>query len=790
MALADTAQLLVKLTLKDEMTPNASKATGSLKDLGKMALAVGGAAGFGLLTKGAMEAEEAQGNFMAATGKSRDEAKKFVSDMNDLAGSAGAVGVSFEEIADTGTMVEQQFGTTGDATRDLTDDILGFAKVTGQDASDAAALLEDTLTAYGLSAEDASGFMDQLVASNQKFGTEAGPQALGILQGMAPALQAMGMEIGDGVELLNAFEVAGLDAGTAQRGLQTAIDELEPGQNLDDLIARIGAIEDPTLRAQEAIEIFGTRAGAGLAQVIKPGMTSLDDFAVSAEDAAGATDLAAESMLTTADKLRGLLDKLGAGARDIGQMFGPLITGAASLGTLLGPALAKSFGVLKSSAIVKAASAAVGTFTGAAQAAAHEVAATGVGAIKSLAGKIAAMSIPLAGAGTTVGTAVGGAMSAGMGAAMLIGIPLLAGLITYEIGKGIRDTGLPNQLYDFIFGEGADMRAKVSFYTGQIDRYLAEGLTLPEAKAAAQRHLMDSFGPEMTQKVVVQAEATGAAAAQATGDGFIQTLPQLGPFPIPAGMAQWVDRFGGVGTQAGQELTTNFAGQIARGGRDVEAEAWALGKNVASNLSQAVRSSKDNVAAAMDDLMWAIKHPMAATRRAAEIEGLLMGDNLGKALQSKNPFIRQVAMQTQAQLVDQWQQITGRAWTGGGNAGNAYTDNFGNQMDDAAAIAQRIKARILAILSGPYNINTRIGINNKIRGNIPGMHRGGYIPPGGVAIVGERGPEFATGGRKGKTITPMGGAQPIVVNAHVVLSNREVNQQQSHYRALNPAKGF
>ncbi len=39
-----------------------------------------------------------------------------------------------------------------------------------------------------------------------------------------------------------------------------------------------------------------------------------------------------------------------------------------------------------------------------------------------------------------------------------------------------------------------------------------------------------------------------------------------------------------------------------------------------------------------------------------------------------------------------------------------------------------------------------------------GFAEGGYIPPGQVGIVGERGPELAYGGTSGKTITPMGGS--------------------------------
>jgi hypothetical protein len=118
MALAETAQLLVNLVVKSNASSVLGKDKTTLGDLGKTLLSVGGAAGFGALTAGALSAEAAQGKFMAATGKSRAEAEKFVTGMDSLAGSAGSVGMKFEDIASAGTMVEQQFGTTGKATTD------------------------------------------------------------------------------------------------------------------------------------------------------------------------------------------------------------------------------------------------------------------------------------------------------------------------------------------------------------------------------------------------------------------------------------------------------------------------------------------------------------------------------------------------------------------------------------------------------------------------------------------------------------------------------------------------
>jgi TP901 family phage tail tape measure protein len=174
--------------------------------------------GFGALTAGALSAEAAQGKFMAATGKSRGEADKFVTSMDGLAGSVGTTGMKFEDLAALGTTVEQQFGTTGQKTQDLTEKIAEFAKVTGTDANGAAGDLEDTLSAYGLTADDAAGFTDNLVASSQKYGTETGPAQLQVLRDMSPALQTMGGDLTDGVGFLNLFETAGLDASVAAVG--------------------------------------------------------------------------------------------------------------------------------------------------------------------------------------------------------------------------------------------------------------------------------------------------------------------------------------------------------------------------------------------------------------------------------------------------------------------------------------------------------------------------------------------------------------------------------------------
>lgn len=361
-----------KITASGDKVEKSAVGTG----LAFKAAAATAAVGFGLMAKGAVEMESAQGKFQAATGASREEAIAFSKDMNSLMGTSAAVGKSFEQVTDAGVEVSRQFGVQGEEAKDLTEDMLAYSKVTGADAVQSTLQLEDTLSAYGLSAADASGFMDQLIASNQKFGTDAGPATLGVLQGMAPALQAMGMEIDDGIALLNAFEVAGVDAAGAQRGLNSAITNLPEGQTLEGFLQHLQDLRnqgiDPTA---EAIEVFGNKAGAALALAIKPGGNALDDFRITAEEAAGTTEKAADDMLTTTDKIRMFADKVTGALRGLGQDIGPVLSGLGGVATLaaalpanltkpLTDGIKATWGKVGGSTAVKGAIAAAGAIAG------------------------------------------------------------------------------------------------------------------------------------------------------------------------------------------------------------------------------------------------------------------------------------------------------------------------------------------------------------------------------------------------------------------------------------------
>lgn len=635
------------------------------------------AGGLAVATKGAVEAQNAQAGFIAATGKSKDEAKAFVSGMDSLAGSAGAVGVSFDKIAETGTMVEQQFGTTGKATTDLTEQILEFAKVTKTDSTEAAANLDDTLAALNLTSADAGPLMDKLVVAQQNFGVSI-KDGLPALQAMAPALDAMGASGDDGVAMLAALEQGGIHAGDAASALNKAIKGLKPGQDLGDLITQVSSIEDPTLRAQKAVELFG-KSGAKMAQVFQPGIDSLDSFKASAEDLQGATHDTAAAMETDQQKIQGFFDQALAGAREVGNQFGPAITGLASLGTLSAPLIKGLGGVL----------ATVANDTG------------------------------LLGAARAIGLK----WSSGIGLGLGIGLPLVVLPI-------IQDFIEKNAPKDSAFNPNST--GPVPGYQALLKFAANKGKEAGAAGAEAQATewsttLLDEF----------QSHAMWDPIGQAAGDTFAHD--SVKPFQGAATVA--VTTFGNAFDHDSRSVlvpgSAAAAKQVASAFAD--SEAWKnSARAIGSNLADALRGSKNAVSGAMDDLTYAIDHPLKLEKESARIQAYLTGSELQKGLNSKSDTIRTQAEQTRAFLIHQWELLNGRAYTTASDTSSDVESGLRSHYSEAVQDAWDFATKVNAALNRIHN-DVNVNVDYTRSGQQSGRALGGPVAPNTMYEVAEGG---------------------------------------------------
>lgn len=729
--------------------------------------AVGAAAtaGFGLMTAGALQAESAQGKFMAATGASRDAAKQFVSGMDGLAGSAGAVGKSFEEISQVGTTVEQQFGTTGQATADLTENILEFSKVTGTSANDAANTLDDTLAAFNLTTDAAAPLMDQLVVAQQKFGVSVA-DGLPALQAMAPALDAMGASADDGVALLGAFEQGGIEAADAASALNKAVKTLKPGQNLNDLVKEISGIEDPTLRAQKAIQVFG-KAGAKMAQVFQPGIDSLDQFQISADEASGASAKAANDMLTTSDKIRGAFDKLSAGARELGQQFGPAITGLGTVASGLATVFSKldlggAFGTLTSKlkdGFVKLAGAVLPTATaegaviGGAMAEGEAEGAGGTSAIAKIGARIGAMSIPLTAEGTTVGTAVGSAMTLGV----------LAGW--FAVGVGVLE--LP-AILDHLTGQDATSKF------ANIGKFWADstltGLS-DEFKGGAALAFQTAWEAARARGAGVdEAAAAGRDAAAAYLQGLVPTLAdEMNSHKAWAPISQAMQTAGAV---AGPEFVGAAETSMANAARDAHLDAVAehFAGNVSGSFKSAIIAKSGAFKAGLEgalskvdfgsfthklgddgasqfalgweqgvpdihqqwkDFVHDMKNGLDPAKEMAWLQGKLSSKRLTEGLASNDPTVRAKAQHEYDILQGEWQGLYDLGYRSGKKGGEGVPDGLDSKKGAAVHSADAIKTGVQNKLDsidldlGKVSVQAPTNVDNIVRyinGVLSGIH--------------------------------------------------------------------
>ncbi len=841
MALAETAQLLVNLVMKADVTQLAKANTtigqtqSSVVTLGKAILPLAGAAGFGLLTKGALEAEAAQGKFMAATGQSRDAAKQFVSGMDSLAGSAGAVGVSFDQITRTGTEVAQQFGTTGQKTVDLTNQILDFSKVTGVDSVAATKNLDDTLAAFNLTSADAKPLLDDLVASQQKYGTDA-QEALPTLQKMAPAFEAMGLSASDASGFLNLMEVSGLDASKATVALNTAVKKLQPGQDLNDLIAQIASIQDPTLRAQEAMKIFGTRAGTGLANAIKPGVTSLDQFKVSVTDAADANQNAAQDMETTGDKIRGVFDKLGAGARELGQQFGPAVTGLASLASLTAP-LIKTFGGLigdVAKAIIPKAVAS-GTLVGAAEGEAETEAATGTSMIQKWLAKFGLGTAAKVGAATAAGAlegeAEGTAAAEGMGGAEAVGAAgasgtavaggFLATLTPLLVigGAGAAVLMLP-QIIDHLTGQDATSKiagigkawadSTLTGYSDQIKTGAGDAFEAAlQASLAAgnSQEVAATAGHDAAMAYLDKTQAT-ISDATTTGDAFgLHAAWTLSATLTPSEIAQLAAPAAEVAQKQADEYkatvqrnqTSLSLWDITKAKQQADQKIWEDSWNqsalaITGDLVGTLKGAKDNIGNAMDELTYAINHPLDLEKNIAKVKAQLASKELADGLASNNTEIRTTAEQTKQKLTDIWYSLDPAAKAAAERASSNLSDNLSQEypsiLRQARSFVSQLNAEF-ADLKTKYNIN--VNTAGTRFGGAGLRAEGGPVVAGQAYIVGEHRAELFIPDANGRVIPSVpplaqlnrwnsGGVGAVAVTVN--LSTREFNEQEKHYAVI------
>lgn len=165
------------------------------------------------------ELDDATTGFKVATGSSAEEAERFSDTLQKL----HKVNTdSYEELGEAVTALRQRHGDLGDDMGPVSQQFLDFAKVTGQDTVNAMEDVSDTLARFNLDLDEAPGLMDSMKVASEETGIPLEELQSG-LKNAGTQFNALGYDVDESIAMLSSFHKAGVDASTAQRGLNRAI---------------------------------------------------------------------------------------------------------------------------------------------------------------------------------------------------------------------------------------------------------------------------------------------------------------------------------------------------------------------------------------------------------------------------------------------------------------------------------------------------------------------------------------------------------------------------------------
>ncbi|HEE2105524.1 TPA: phage tail tape measure protein [Staphylococcus aureus] len=298
----------------ESMGPKLTKMGDGLKSIGKglmigvTAPVLGIAAASG---KAFAEVDKGLDTVTQATGATGGELKKLQNSFKDVYGN-------FPEDAETvgGVLgeVNTRLGFTGKELESATESFLKFSHITGSDGVQAVQLITRAMGDAGIEADEYQSVLDMVAKAAQASGISVDTLADSITKYGAP-MRAMGFEMKESIALFSQWEKSGVNTEIAFSGLKKAISNWgkagkDPREEFKKTLAEIERTPDIASATSLAIEVFGAKAGPDLADAIKGGRFSYQEFLKTIEDSQGTVNQTFKDSESGSERFKVAMNKL------------------------------------------------------------------------------------------------------------------------------------------------------------------------------------------------------------------------------------------------------------------------------------------------------------------------------------------------------------------------------------------------------------------------------------------------------------------------------------------------
>lgn len=266
------------------------------------------------------ELDEAYDGIAAGTGATGEALERLQASFDNVYGNFPA------DSAEVGTAIADlntRFGFTGEQLETASTQFLKFAQVNNTDVGTAIAKVSRAMGDAGVSSEEYGHVLDALTAASQGSGLATDVLAESLTKFGAPMRQ-LGFSMEESIALFSQWEKAGVNTEIAFSGMKKAISNWSAAGKdakveFASMMKQIEEAPDLASATTLAIEAFGQKAGPDLADAIKGGRFSIEEFTEIVAKSGGQLDDTFMAMLDPADQTAVAMNNLKLAGADLGD---------------------------------------------------------------------------------------------------------------------------------------------------------------------------------------------------------------------------------------------------------------------------------------------------------------------------------------------------------------------------------------------------------------------------------------------------------------------------------------
>ena len=254
------------------------------------------------------EVDDALDSVAAGTGATGKELESLQQTAKDVYTSMPVdIKATGQAVADINT----RLGLQGDALEKATRQFMKYSEVNSSDVSTSIETVAKAMNDANIPTSELNSVLDELTSASQASGLTVDTLAEALSQN-GVQMRALGFNTQETIALLATMEKNGVNSSVVLTGMKKAMaNYANAGKDANVELGNLfQGIQDGTVSASDAMDVFGTKAGASLYQYIQEGKLNYQDLLKVLQDSNGQLDASYEAMLDPMDQAKVAMNNL------------------------------------------------------------------------------------------------------------------------------------------------------------------------------------------------------------------------------------------------------------------------------------------------------------------------------------------------------------------------------------------------------------------------------------------------------------------------------------------------